>query len=185
MTRHTLQWPLAAVLVTAALFLLQSLWIPVKAEVAQWLLESAWRRTLNGEPVARPWPWADTHPVAVLEAPRQAVRQIVLAGASGRNLAFGPAALTAIGQGDLVISGHRDTHFRFLGDLAPGDELRIGTARGEKAYRVSQMEVVDSRTEELVLDPSQERLTLVTCYPLDAPAAGGPLRLVVTALAMR
>jgi sortase A len=184
-TRHILQWPLAAVLATAAFFLLQSLWIPAKAELAQWLLESAWRRTLNGETDARPWPWADTRPVAVLQAPRQDVRQIVLEGASGRNLAFGPATVTATGQRDLVISGHRDTHFRFLGDLAPGDPLHVRTPGGERAYRVSQMEVVDSRAEELVVDPGLERLTLITCYPLDAPAAGGPLRLVVTALPQR
>jgi len=185
MTRHTLQWPLAAVLATAAFFLLQSLWIPVKAELAQYLLESAWQRTLSGDSNARPWPWADTRPVAVLEAPRQGIRQIVLEGASGRNLAFGPAALTPVGQPDLVVSGHRDTHFRFLGDLAPGDELRVSTPGGERAYRVSQLEVVDTRRQELVLDPGRQRLTLITCYPLDAPTAGGPLRLVVTALAMR
>jgi sortase A len=171
------------VLVTAAFFLLQALWIPVKAEVAQYLLGEAWLRTLGGAGDARPWPWADTRPVGILQAPRQGIRQFILEGASGRNLAFGPTALTAISHADLVISGHRDTHFRFLGELAPGDELRVGTPGGKRTYRVTQLDVVDTRLSELVLEPGVERLTLITCYPLDAPTAGGPLRLVVTALA--
>jgi sortase A len=178
-----IQWPLAAVLVTAAFFLLDSLWIPVKAEVAQYLLGEAWLRTLNGAVDARPWPWADTRPVAVLQAPRQGIRQFILEGASGRNLAFGPTALTAIGQTDLIVSGHRDTHFRFLGDLAPGDLLVVRTVLDTRAYRVSEVDIIDSRDMQLVLEPGTSRLTLVTCYPLDAPTAGGPLRLVVTALA--
>lgn len=105
------QWPFAAVLATAAFFLLDAMWIPVKAELAQALLEDAWRRTLNGGKNAKPWPWADTSPVAVLEAPRLGIRLIVLSGTSGRNLAFGPTLLGAPDQGDKVLSGHRDTHF--------------------------------------------------------------------------
>lgn len=174
--------PFAAVLVTAAvLFLLQALWIPAKARLAQALLERAWSAGLAGAATPRPWPWADTRPVAVLEAPRLGVRQLVLEGASGRNLAFGPAALTPIEAPDLVLSGHRDTHFAMLEHLRAGDLLRLTRPGGDRAYRVRTREVVDSRLAELVLDPAAERLTLVTCWPFDAAAAGGPLRLVVTA----
>jgi sortase A len=181
--RQTLQWPLAAVVLTAAFFCFDALWIPLKAQAAQLLLEDAWRRTLEGEALARPWPWADTRPVGVLEAPRFGHRQIVLEGASGRNLAFGPTALTPITASDVLLSGHRDTHFRFLRDLRPGDSLTLRTTGGERAYRVAFTEVVDSRTRELVVETGARRLTLLTCYPFDSPAAGGPLRYVVTALA--
>ncbi|MBT8063350.1 MAG: class GN sortase, partial [Gammaproteobacteria bacterium] len=81
-------------IITAAFLLLQALWIPAKAELAQWLMARAWQRSLEGSTDVRPWPWADTRPVAVLEAPRLGIRQFVLEGASGRNLAFGPATLT-------------------------------------------------------------------------------------------
>jgi sortase A len=47
---------------------------------------------------------------------------------------------------------------------------------------VETLEVIDSREFELVLEPGMARLSLVTCYPFDAAAAGGPLRYVVTAL---
>lgn len=173
----------AAVLVTAAFFsALDAAWIPLKAEAAQWLMARAWHQTLAGDPDARPWPWADTRPVAELSIPRLGLRQWVLEGASGRNLAFGPTALTDIMAADLVLSAHRDTHFRGLGMLAAGDRIALHTREGVREYRVTGSDIVDSRFHRLVLDPFTERLTLVTCYPFDALEAGGPLRYVVTAL---
>lgn len=178
-------WVLAAVSLTAAIFLFDALWIPVKAGLAQHLLERAWLRTLEGEPNAKPWPWADTRAVAILEVPRLGLREIVLEGSSGRNLAFGPTLVntTPIGESaDRVLSGHRDTHFSFLKELKTGDLLRLRTATETREYHVSWQQVVDSRQQQLVIDDSIERLTLLTCYPFNAPTAGGPLRWVVTAL---
>ena len=123
-------WILAAVSLTAAVFLFDALWIPVKAELAQHLLERAWLRTLAGEPDAKPWPWADTHAVAILEVPRLNLREIVLEGSSGRNLAFGPTLVNTIqldSSADRILSGHRDTHFSFLEELHTGDLLRLRT----------------------------------------------------------
>lgn len=184
MTGKSLQWPLAAVLITAAFLLLNALWIPLKAEVAQVLLERAWVRAVQGDTRARPWPWADTSPAGILELPGRGIRQIILQGASGRNLAFGPTAIGGVDQPDLVLSGHRDTHFSFLGDVLPGEQVTILTPGGLREFEVVQLDVVDSRDRLLVLDPGANRLTLVTCYPLDATTAGGPLRLVVTAKAV-
>lgn len=178
-------WYLAAVAATAAVFLLDAMWIPVKAEVAQFLLEKAWLRTRDGEADAKPWPWADTRAIAVLEVPRLGLREIVLEGSSGRNLAFGP---TLVNTGrielssDRVLSGHRDTHFSFLKNLRTGDLLRLHTANGARDYRVRWQQAVDSRKHPLVIDTGVERLTLLTCYPFDATFPGGPLRWVVTAL---
>jgi len=178
-------WVLAAVTLTAAVFLLDAIWIPVKAELAQHLLERSWLRTLEGEPDAKPWPWADTRAVAVLEIPRLGQRVIVLEGSSGRNLAFGPTFLNPgriEESADRILSGHRDTHFEFLQQLNNGDLLRLHTTGETRDYRVDWMEAVDSRRQDMVIDDSIERLTLLTCYPFDAPTAGGPLRWVVTAL---
>jgi sortase A len=178
-------WCLAAVAFTAAVFSFDAVWIPVKAEIAQLLLERAWLRTLDGEADARPWPWADTRAIAILEVPRLGLREIVLEGSSGRNLAFGP---TLVNNGsierssDRVLSGHRDTHFSFLKKLHTGDLLRLRTTGGTREYRVSWQQAVDSRRQSLVIDDDVERLTLLTCYPFDAPLPGGPLRWVVTAL---
>jgi sortase A len=176
-----------AAVITAATFLLNALWIPAKAELAQHLLTRSWQQTLAGNPDAKPWPWADTRAIAELEVPRLAQTAIILQGSSGRNLAFGPTLInsTPIDEtGDRILSAHRDTHFGFLKDLETGDLLRLTTANGVQEYRVSWSEVVNSQEQSLVIDNSQSRLTLLTCYPFDAVVAGGPLRWVVTAVAV-
>jgi sortase A len=179
-------WLEAAVLFTAAffsmLYMVGALWIPAKAQLAQWLIERSWQQAQQGIENARPWPWADTRAVGVLSVPGLGIRQIILEGNSGRNLAFGPVLLDgAVGQ-DLVISGHRDTHFHFLKDLEAGERLIVQTKDRTQHYQVIASDIVDSRTSELLIEPDTNRISLVTCYPFDTPLAGGPLRYVVTAL---
>jgi sortase A len=180
-------WLYAAVASTAAFFsllmLFGSLWIPVKAELAQWLIERSWRASLEGDAPSAPWPWADTRPVAILSIPSHGVRQVVLEGNSGRNLAFGPVFTgSTLSAADWVISGHRDTHFRFLEDVQKGDLLQVSTTDTSRWFEVRAVDIVDSRFEELVIEPGMVRVSLVTCYPFDSLDAGGPLRYVVTAL---
>lgn len=180
-------WLYAAVPFTAAFFSLwlfvQAAWIPLKADLAQWLIERSWEKTVRGEADARPWPWADTHAQAVLHVPGQQIRQIVLAGNSGRNLAFGPVfADGAENSRDLIINGHRDTHFRFLKHLSEGDLLILETRDTTNWFEVRYTDVVDSRHRQLVVDPGMDRISLVTCFPFDSLTAGGPMRYVVTAL---
>ena len=164
----------------------QGAYIPAKAWLAQELMQRAWLRVTAGEDRAAPWPWADTWPVARLTVDARGVDLIVLAGGSGRTLAFGPGHLGASalpGQiGNSIIAGHRDTHFAFLRDVEAGELVGIETTRGQKhLYRVVSVDIVDSRTGSLVLDTRHSMLSLVTCYPFDALEAGGPMRYVVTA----
>lgn len=160
--------------------------IHAKAWLAQQLIASAWTRTLEGEREVKPWPWADTWPVARLKAVDTDVDLYLLADASGRSLAFGPGHVSgtaAIGAGHTVIAGHRDTHFAFLRDLKPGDELLIQTAEGrEWQLQLNEIHVLDSRHERLQFeDEGAATVTLLTCYPFDAIAPGGPLRYVAVA----
>lgn len=162
------------------------LYIVAKAHLAQVLLHSAWDRTRATGLAAKPWPWADTHPVARLVAPAQDADLLVLAGASGRTLAFGPGHLDGSAQpgepGNAVITAHRDTHFRFLKATAAGDQLVIERADGSRRhFRIRRVYVADYRELRLPRDTAVPTLTLVTCYPFDALAAGGPLRYVVVA----
>jgi sortase A len=84
--------------------------------------------------------------------------------------------------GNAVIAGHRDTHFRFLENLAAGELLNVESNRGVRhLYQVVATEVVDSRKGSLLLDTESAVLSLVTCYPFNATQGGGPLRYVVTA----
>jgi sortase A len=175
----------AAGTLLAAFFMLQALWIPAKAALGQALLEHSWQQLEAGNPGVKPWPWADTHATALLEVPRLGIRQVLLSGTSPRNLAWGPVWYSINDskmRGDVLLSGHRDTHFRFLQDVQRGDELTLSNGTEQVRYQVAQMEIVDSRTASLNPGSDVQRLTLVTCYPFDALQAGGPLRYVVTAL---
>ena len=155
-------------------------WIPAKAWAAQILLERAFDRGLETGRPARAWPWADAAPLARLSVPRLGVAEIVLSGGSGEALAFGPTHLPAsaaiAARGTAVFAAHRDTHFRFLEQVRPGDEVRVETLDGRTfRYRVARGRVV----RRDLYAPSGD-LALVTCWPFGATARG-PLRYVVTA----
>lgn len=161
-------------------------YIPAKAWVAQELMQRAWHRTSRGDRKATPWPWADTWPVARLTARSGEIDLIVLAGGSGRTLAFGPGHLevsaTPGSIGNAVIAGHRDTHFQFLKDMKLGELLHLEADDGLRhLYKVVSVDIVDSRKGRLLLDTDTAMLSLVTCYPFDAAEPGGPMRFVVSA----
>jgi sortase A len=161
-------------------------WIYVKARLAQHLLQRAWARTLTGESDVKPWPWADTWPVARLRVPAHGQDLIVLADTSGRTLAFGPGVAPGSARpgtdGTTIITGHRDTHFRFLERVRPGDELVLEIpGRAAAHFRVQGTEVVDTRTAVVDRAPDPAGLVLVTCYPFGAVRPGGPLRWIVAA----
>lgn len=185
-SRTLSRWLVACLLCFGFWQLGQGAYIPAKAWLAQELMQRAWTRTSSGENRATPWPWADTWPVARLTARSGEVDLIVLAGSSGRTLAFGPGHLSASAMpgevGNAVIAGHRDTHFRFLKNLRSGELLTIESNKGVRhLYKVVAAEIVDSRKGSLLLDTDVAILSLVTCYPFDAREAGGPMRYVVTA----
>jgi sortase A len=184
--RAVLHLSALVLLVTGAASFGHGVYIHAKAQVAQVLLHAAWLRTDAGGVTAKPWPWADTHPVARLVAPAQEADVLVLAGASGRTLAFGPGHLDGSAQpgdpGNAVITAHRDTHFRFLKNVQAGDELIVERAdRSKRHFRIRASYVADMRNLRLPRDTAVPTLTLVTCYPFDALDAGGPLRYVVVA----
>jgi len=161
-------------------------YIHAKAILAQVLLEAAWDRTVHGQQEVKPWPWADTWPISRLDVPGLGIDRIVLAGASGSSLAFGPGHLFGSSlpgqQGNTVIAGHRDTHFRFLKDIQRGELIQLQSLTGKMIqYEVSETIIVDEKQAEYLANTSENTLTLITCYPFDAIRPGGPLRYLVIA----
>ena len=163
----------------------QGVWIHAKARLAQVLLERAFAATLASGHQTKPWSWADTWPVARIEVPRLHRAVIVLAGASGQALAFGPGHVgrtpEAGERGTAVFAAHRDTSFAFLGELRRGDELRI-TRRDGRTFRFRVTATSVARWDASGIDPHADgrNLVLATCWPLDAKVAG-PLRYLVHA----
>src|SRR5262249_32471772 len=153
----------------------RALYIPSKAALAQVLLQRAFARAKPGEAAPKPWPWADMTPIARLEIPRLDRTAIVLEGASGQAMAFGPGHMPntpAIGApGTAIIAAHRDPHFAFPGALRPGDIITAVIAGGQPMrFQVSESHIV--RAEASGLDPADggptgARLALVTCYPFE------------------
>ena len=165
----------------------QGVYMTAKAELAQVLLEDAWEDTKRTGTHVKAWDWADTWPVARVTAPRVKGDAIVLAGASGEALAFGPGHLANTplpgANGTSVIAAHRDTHFEFLKDVEIGDAVHLEAIDGTlHTYIVDDLKVV--RADASGIDPYQEgkRLALVTCFPFGATEQG-PLRYVVFASA--
>lgn len=164
----------------------EAAYIYTKAWLAQRLIASAWDHARATGTAVKPWPWADTWPVARIEAPRQGETLMVLSGASGRTLAFGPGHVAGTPlpgeRGNSVVSGHRDTHFAFLRGLRKGDALLVQAANGVVArYVVAASEVVHRKDIRVLVDAGDDRLTLVTCFPFESAMPGGPLRYVVVA----
>ena len=158
-----------------------------KAWLAPKLIERAWQQSLaDGAAGVKPWPWADTWPVARLRVTARGIDQFILAGDSGNALAFSPghaAASAPLGSaGRAVIGGHRDTHFAFLEDISLGDSVTLELPGGLlRHYSVEDLAIVDTSRLPFVDAPALEELMLVTCYPFDAIDSGGPLRYVVVA----
>lgn len=189
MTRRRMTLMAGAGLICLGLWqLVEGGWIHAKAALASHLMTDAWAETLGGADQVRPWPWADTWPVARLRFTSLKREMPILAGASGSSLAFGAGHLhgTALpgAPGTSVIAGHRDTSFAFLGGLKDGDSISVQSRDGKwRDYRITGTAIADARLpwQIPVLDKGKSALTLVTCWPLDAIIPGGPMRYVVYA----
>jgi sortase A len=176
--------PLALALVGLILFG-DGAYIHAKAWLAQVLLERAFDSSIVTGRAVKPWSWADTWPVARIEVKRIGASAIVLDGASGQALAFGPGHLhqtvDAGERGVAVYAAHRDTHFRFLRNVAIGDVIEITRGDGKRfRYRADSSAVV--RFDASGINPAAEgfELVLATCWPFDT-LTSGPERYILHA----
>jgi len=123
-------------------------YIPAKAWLGQYLLTDTFAEAQRTGAAAKPWAWADFTAVARIQVPRIGADEIALNASTGAAMAWGPGAVPGLDKpaADLVaFAGHRDTHFAFLGDLRPGDEVRVEALDGTtRAYRVTGGAVVDT-----------------------------------------
>lgn len=135
----------------------------------------------------RPYPAAGST-MGRVEIPRLGVSAIVRAGSDARtlSLAVGHVPGTALpgAPGNVGIAGHRDTFFRRLEDIRPGDAIVLTMPDGTFTYEVERTLIVDP-TDVWVLDPTASPyLTLVTCYPFTF-LGSAPERFIVRAALSR
>ena len=123
-------------------------------------------------------------PVGKLEVPRIGISVIVLQGMERGTLIAGaghvPGTPLPGAEGNVVIAAHRDTFFRKLEGILPGDRVQVATLRRTYEYVVSSSEVVDPEDIQVMESRARRELTLITCYPFYFVGAA-PKRFIVHA----
>jgi sortase A len=122
--------------------------------------------------------------LAKLKIPRLNTELYVVEGDGAGELRRGPGHLigTAMpgANGNCVIAGHRDTHFRVLKDIRAGDDIVLQTDRGQFLYRVRRTQVVTPNNTSALRPTATAELNLITCYPFYY-VGSAPERFVVEA----
>ncbi|MGM0972351.1 MAG: class D sortase [Bacillota bacterium] len=86
------------------------------------------------------------------------------------------------GQHDqILLSGHRDTVFRSLGELEIGDIFEVSMPYGEFTYEITDSKIVDADDTTVIRSTApNEILTVSTCYPFSY-VGNAPSRYILNA----
>lgn len=124
-------------------------------------------------------------PVGQIEVPRLGLKAAILQGDSSQVLRRGVGHLPGTPMpgewGNVGLAGHRDTFFRPLRQIRPGDVISVRTLQGGFQYRVESTRVVSPADVGVLAPTNKYVLTLVTCFPFNYVGAA-PNRFVVRAL---
>jgi sortase A len=121
---------------------------------------------------------------AKLSIPRLQSSVYVVDAKSAQDLRRGPGYIEGSSRpgedGNCLIAGHRDLHFRILKNVKVGDDITVESPNGSFSYRVSSIEIVNPKNAGALRRRFPRQLTLITCYPFYylGPA---PQRLIVRA----
>jgi sortase A len=64
-----------------------------------------------------------------------------------------------------VLTGHRDTVFRKLGEVTKGDVLKVENNVGVFTYKVRKVRIVEADDLTVIVPKPKATLTVSTCYP--------------------
>jgi sortase A len=159
-----------SLLITGSLLCLHASWLPIKGWLSEQLISYSWHQTINLQQQIKPWPWADTYPIAELSFERLNKQVVVLNGGDPTTLAFSAGAIAPFNQASsaqpFVVAGHRDSHFSFLDEVVMNDIISLADKHGQsQLYQVEAIDIVDASTGELPVLADDSQLILITCYP--------------------
>ena len=124
-------------------------------------------------------------PLGVLTIRKLGLQVPIFNGADDHTLDRGAGRIKGMARpgedGNFGISAHRDSFFRGLKDIAPGDDVLVQTAHGVDRYVVSRIDIVPKEDVSVLHVDDGKMLTLVTCYPF-YHVGHAPERYIVTAL---
>ena len=119
-----------------------------------------------------------------LSIPRIQLEDVVLEGIDARSLLLGPGHMESSVEpgspGNAVIAGHRDSFFRKVHKLRPGDDIYVVRNGNRFHYKVVVRKIVHPDDLSVLKSSDKAELTLITCYPTHA-IGPAPERLVVIA----
>ncbi|MBA6371661.1 class GN sortase [Colwellia sp. BRX8-4] len=175
-----------SLLIIGSLLCLQASWLPTKAWLSQQLINYSWHQTLALQQRIKPWPWADTYPIAELSFKRLAKSLVILNGGDPTTLAFSAGAIAPFNQVSraqpFVVAGHRDSHFSFLNEVDMKDIISLTDRYGQsQLYQVEAINIVDASTGQMPLLADDSSLILITCYPFNNSSSNSNERYVITA----
>jgi sortase A len=164
-----------------------SVYVVVDAHAYQAYEQSKFEATLEkgtAGPQLPPPPLVEGGVIGEIQVPRLHLKAIVVQGDSHTILrrAVGHIPETALPgtPGNVALAGHRDTFFRPLRNIRPGDAITLKTPAGDFQYLVESTQVVPSSNVEILNGTPVPTLTLITCFPFDYLGAA-PNRFVVRA----
>lgn len=179
--KSILRWCSTAFLIVGALLLGGYGFIVVQGKIDQARDRAQLASLMEKAPLAAPKsrPIAVTVPNPVLKTgdllgeiqiPRVGIDTVVLEGDNTGVLRRGAGhipgtALPNSSGGNVGIAAHRDTYFRPLRFIRPGDTILLKTPKGSYQYRVQSTRVVEPSDVGVLAHTDQPTLTLVTCYP--------------------
>lgn len=107
---------------------------------------------------------------------------VIVEGTDLYSLMIGPGHLTGTAlpgePGNAVVSAHRDTFFRHIVKLNPGDRIVVERNGRSFTYAVEGIRIVKPDDVSVTAPTKDSRLTLITCDPANYPGPA-PQRLVV------
>jgi sortase A len=123
--------------------------------------------------------------IGEIQIPRLALKAVISEGDSAailqRAVAHIPGTPLPGEIGNVALAGHRDTFFRSLRNIRPGDGITLVTPDRSFLYRVRSTAVVPPTDMQVLQSSGGRELTLITCYPFDY-VGSAPNRFVVRAV---
>lgn len=69
--------------------------------------------------------------------------------------------------GHTVLSGHRDSVFRPVGDLKDGEAVYVSYQGEDYEYKINKTWITDEHDTSVIVEKEEPTLTLSTCYPFE------------------
>ncbi|WP_436374995.1 class D sortase [Cytobacillus sp. BC1816] len=123
--------------------------------------------------------------IGILKIPRLKAELPIIEGTDEDELDKGVGHYSTTlfpGQPDqILLSGHRDTVFRSLGELEIGDIFQVSMPYGEFTYVITDSKIVDADDTTVIRSTAPEEiLTVSTCYPFSY-VGNAPSRYILNA----